>query len=130
MPPPNVAAIACNLLGLGPLHKSFGPEILKKYERGSRGVVALGSKKVRNKVEQMVKSESTQSDFPTLDGRNRAIVTAGLLARVIAAIPFASVRSSSSLPQNTGFGPHRPCVRCAAIRIARLAFIGVVFVRT
>ena len=25
------------------------------------------------------------------------------------------------------FGPHRPCVRCTAIRIARLAFIGVVF---
>ena len=31
-------------------------------------------------------------------------------------------------PQNTGFGPHRPCVRCAAIRIARLAFIGVLFI--
>ena len=33
-----------------------------------------------------------------------------------------------SLPQNIGFGPRRPCVRCVAIRIARLAFIGVVFV--
>ena len=31
-------------------------------------------------------------------------------------------------PKNTGFGPHRPCVRCIVIRIARLGFIGVVFV--
>ena len=33
-----------------------------------------------------------------------------------------------SPPKNTEFGPRRPCVRCAAIRIARLAFAGVVFV--
>ena len=31
-----------------------------------------------------------------------------------------------SPPKNTEFGPRRPCVRCAASRIARLAFIGVV----
>ena len=58
-----------------------------------------------------------------LDGRNRAIVIAESLARVIAAIRIASVRWRSYLPRNTEMGPHRPCVRCAAIRIARLAFI-------
>ena len=31
-------------------------------------------------------------------------------------------------PKNTELGPRRPCVRCAAIRIARLAFVGAVFV--
>ena len=31
-------------------------------------------------------------------------------------------------PKNTEVGPRRPCVRCAAIRIARLAFVGAVFV--
>ena len=56
------------------------------------------------------------------------LIIAESLARVIAAIRIASVRWSSYLRQNTGFGPYRPCVRCAAIRIARLAFIGVVFV--
>ena len=65
---------------------------------------------------------------PSLDGRNRAIVIAESLARVIAAIRIASVRWSSYFPPNTGFGPHKPCVRCAAIRIARLAFIRAVFV--
>ena len=64
----------------------------------------------------------------SLDGRNRAVVIAESLARVIAAIRIASAHWSSYLPPNTGFGPHRLCVRCAAIRIARLAFIGVVFV--
>ena len=68
--------------------------------------------------------------FCTLDGRNHAIVIAESLARVIAAIRIASVHESSCLPppQNTGFGPHRPCVRCVAIRIARLAFIHITFV--
>ena len=32
------------------------------------------------------------------------------------------------LPQNTEMSPHRPCVCCAVIRIARLVFIRVVFV--
>ena len=32
-----------------------------------------------------------------------------------------------SFPENTEIGPRRPCVRCAAIQIARLAFVGVVF---
>ena len=63
-----------------------------------------------------------------LDGRNRAIVIAESLARVIVAIRIASAPWSSYLPHTTGFGPHRPCVRCAAIRIARLALIGVAFV--
>ena len=53
----------------------------------------------------------------TLGGRNRAIVIAESLA-------FVGTHIS---PENTGFGPHRPCVRCAAIRITRLAFIGVAF---
>ena len=30
--------------------------------------------------------------------------------------------------ENTEIGPHRPCVRCAAIRVARLAFIRLTFV--
>ena len=29
--------------------------------------------------------------------------------------------------QNAEISPHRPCVRCVAIRIARLAFVGVTF---
>ena len=60
-----------------------------------------------------------------LDGRNRARVIAEALARVIAALWIASVRWRSYL---TEFWPRRPCVRCIAIRIARLAFVGVVFV--
>ena len=69
------------------------------------------------------------STLETLDGRNRAIVIAESLARVIAAIRIASVRWLSYLPpKNTEFGPRRPCVRCAAVRIARLAFVGVAFV--
>ena len=62
-----------------------------------------------------------------LDGRNRARVIAESLARVIAAIRVAFVGGHIS-SQNTEMSPHRPCVRCAAIRIARLAFIRVVFV--
>ena len=67
----------------------------------------------------------------TLDGRNRAIVIAESLARVIAAIRPTSVRSNLAVIfhlKNTELGPRRPCVRCAAIRIVRLAFVGVVFV--
>ena len=60
--------------------------------------------------------------------RNRAIVIAESLARVIAAIRIASARWRSYLPQNTEISPHRPCVRCAAIRIAPLAFIRATFV--
>ena len=64
-----------------------------------------------------------------LDGRNRAIVIAESLARVIAVIRIASVRWRSYLPRkNTEISPHRPCVRCAAIRIARLAFIRLTFI--
>ena len=61
-----------------------------------------------------------------LDGRNRVIVIAESLARVIAAIRITSVRWQSYLPRNTEFGPRRLCVRFATIRIARLAFVGVV----
>ena len=64
-----------------------------------------------------------------LDGRNRAIVIAESLARVIAAIRIASVRwRSYPPPRNTEISPHRPSVSCVAIRIARLAFIRLTFV--
>ena len=46
----------------------------------------------------------------------------------IAAIRFASIRWRSYLPQNTEISPHGPCVRCVAIRIARLAFIRLTLV--
>ena len=42
-----------------------------------------------------------------LDGRNRAIVIAEALARVIGAIRITSVPP----PKNTEFGPRRPSVR-------------------
>ena len=62
-------------------------------------------------------------------GRNRAIVITESPARVVAAIRITSVRWQSYLLLiNTEFGPRRPCVRCTAVRITRLAFIGVVFV--
>ena len=64
-----------------------------------------------------------------LDGRDRTRVIVESPARVVAAIRITSVRWRSSLPpKNTKFGPHRPCVHCIAIRIARLAFVGVVLV--
>ena len=63
-----------------------------------------------------------------LDRRNRAIVIAESLARGIAAIRIASVRWRSYLLENTAISPHRPCVRSAAIRIARWAFICLTFV--
>ena len=63
----------------------------------------------------------------SLDGRNRAIAIAASLARVIAAIRIASVRWRSYLPRKHRISPHRPCVRCAAIRIARLAITHLAF---
>ena len=61
-----------------------------------------------------------------LDGRHRAIVLAESLARVVTAFRSIGVRWRSYLPlKNTEFGPYRPCVRCIAIRIAQLAFVGV-----
>ena len=71
---------------------------------------------------------SELSAVQNLDGRNRAIVIAESLARVIAAIRIASIRWQSYLPRNTEISPHRPCVRNAAIRIARLAFVRLTFV--
>ena len=53
------------------------------------------------------------------------IVVAESLARVIAAIQTTSVRWRF---QSTEGSPHRPCIRCAAIRVARLAFIHLTFV--
>ena len=61
----------------------------------------------------------------TLDG---AIVIAESLVRVVAAIRITSVRWWSDLPLKTQNLVLRPCVRCAAIRIARLAFIRLTFV--
>ena len=71
------------------------------------------------------------SYFWALDGRNRAIVIAESLARVVVAIRIASVRWRSYLPppQNTEISPQRPCARCAGIRVARLAFTRLTFVR-
>ena len=44
-------------------------------------------------------------------------------------INFAIVSTQMvSHPNNTEFGPRRPCVRCTAIQISRLAFVGVVVV--
>ena len=57
-----------------------------------------------------------------------------LIPRVIATIRITSIRWWSYLPlpppppQNTAIGAHRPCVRCAAARIARLAFIHATFI--
>ena len=59
-----------------------------------------------------------QSRNNSIDRWNRAIVIADLLAE----IRITSIRWRSYLPQPE-IGPHRPCVRCAAVRIARLAFI-------
>ena len=64
----------------------------------------------------------------TLDVWNHAIVITESLARVIAAIRTASVRWRSHLPPNTKVGPSRPCLHCAAVRIARLAFVHAAFV--
>ena len=65
----------------------------------------------------------------SLDGRNRAIVIAESLARVIIAIRIASVRWWSYLPPKHRItNPHRARVRCAAIQIARLAFTRLTFV--
>ena len=58
----------------------------------------------------------------------RTIVIAESLARVIAAIRVTNVHWWPHFPPNAKTGPHRPCVRCAAIRIARLAFVRVAFV--
>ena len=63
-----------------------------------------------------------------LYGRNRAIVIAESLARVIVAIRIASVRWRSYLPRNKEISAHRPCVCCVAIGIARLAFVRLTFV--
>ena len=58
----------------------------------------------------------------------RLSVIAESLARVIAAIRIASVRWRSYFSPKHRISPHRPCVCCAAIRIARLAFIRLTFV--
>ena len=66
-----------------------------------------------------------QSESPNwggwLDGRNRAIV----IAESLASLAFVGGHISF---QNSEISPHRPCVRCAAVRIARLAFARLTFV--
>ena len=52
-----------------------------------------------------------------------AIVITESLARVMAAIRISGDHWWSSLLQNTEVSPQRPCVCCAVIRIALLAFI-------
>ena len=65
----------------------------------------------------------------SLDGRNRTRVIAESLARVVAAIRITSVRWQSYITIKTQNSVLiDPAFRCTAIRIARLAFVGVVFV--
>ena len=63
-----------------------------------------------------------------IDGRNRAIVIAESLASLSLRFESLAFVGGHISPQNTEISPHRPCVRCAAIRIARLAFIHLRFV--
>ena len=60
---------------------------------------------------------------------NRRIVIAESLARVTRchSISLAFVGGRISL-ESIEFSPHRPCVRCAAIRISQLVFIRATFV--
>ena len=66
-----------------------------------------------------IKKHSRRAILGGLRWANRAIVIAESLERVIAAIRITSVRGGHISPQNTEISPHRPCVRCAAMRIAR-----------
>ena len=66
-----------------------------------------------------------------LDGRNREIVFAESLARVIAAIRITSVHWRSYLPprdRNQSSVLIDPALVALAIRVARLAFIHVTFI--
>ena len=92
--------------------------LLQKYALLSGGKQCLGRPFVLPSISQCF--------CRSLDGRNRAIVIAESLARFIAAIRIASVRWRSL--ENTEISRHRPCARCAAIRIARLAFTRLTFV--
>ena len=77
----------------------------------SRGVGVLDNRKMKKRKDRVVLTES--------------------LARVIAAIRITSVCWQSCLcpTSNTKTGPYRPCVRCAAIQIARLTTFGVKLAR-
>ena len=59
-----------------------------------------------------------------LDGRNRAIV----IAEPHPPPPPPKRKPSPPPPPNAKVSPHRPCLRCTAVGIARLAFIRVTFV--
>ena len=63
-----------------------------------------------------------------IDGRDRVIVITESLARVISPrVESLAFVGSHISHLNTEFGPRRSCVRFAAIRIAQLALVGVVF---
>ena len=64
----------------------------------------------------------------SLDGRNRAIVIAESLRESSPRFESLAFLGCHISPKNTEIGPRRPYVRCTAIQIARLAFVGVVFV--
>ena len=98
------------------------------WGRASEGLSSFGSHVLPCGPLNLVKGIRTSLFYNFLDGRNRAIVLAESLARVIAAIRIASVRWRSYRPPNTEINPHRPCVGCAAIQMARLAFTRLTFV--
>ena len=61
---------------------------------------------------------------------NSAIVIELSLVNVVAVIRINGVRQKTyqvTSPNKIGIGLHRPCIRCTACRIARLAFTGVTF---
>ena len=65
--------------------------------------------------------------FPCLFPKKQGLEGQGIaesLARMIAAVRITSARWRSYLPPpTTEISPHGACIRCAAARIARLAFI-------
>ena len=75
---------------------------------------ALSSKMHVSLVNNLSLDDSSR-ELASFHGRNRAIVIAEPLPRVIAAIRTIGVR-------------WRMCIRCVAIRIAQLAFVRVTFV--
>ena len=63
-----------------------------------------------------------------LDGRNRAIVIENRQRELSLRFELLAFVGGHISPQNTEISPHRLCVRCAAIRIARLASTRLTFV--
>ena len=99
-------------------HHDSGPELVF--------LAVLGKMQRAPPMAKFLHNPRKEHTVCILDERNRAIVIAESPERVIAAIRITSARWRSYLPlKNTEC---RPCVRRVAIRIARFAFVGVVFV--